>query len=424
VLTNYPNYNAATITTGVLATSGPSNVVAAAATANATAQSQFTSGGSLNSTNAALQALGVSSAPPTIGAYFPSKFRVPEYLEYSLQLQRMLTPKDAISITYAGNYGYNEVLTNPFVNPSSGFFNSADGAWESTGAPMIAGIGYTPTNADFGKITAFTNNGHSNYSGLQINYKHSGHGVTGQLSYTWSHTLDMVSNAGTGELWNGGSVSNQVTPTLGPGNLNYSNADYDIRHNVSGDIVYEEPFKFHHILMDSVLGGWIVSAKTFWRTGEPFSIENNQIGDYSQLGSVLMGQSVSGLTAAKLTNGSPSSAHVCVFAPNCLNKGDFEATQNTFGNLRRNALFGPHYMDTDMALSKKVYHREAMALTIGANAYNVFNKGNFANPDGVIGDSTFGEITSTVAPPTSPYGSFQGAAVTQRVLQVHGKFTF
>jgi hypothetical protein len=434
VLTNYPNYNAATITTGVLAATGPNNVVSNAATANATAQSQFTSGGSLNSTNAALQALGVSSAPPTIGAYFPSKFRVPEYVEYSLQLQRMLTPKDAISITYAGNYGYNEVLTNPFVNPSSGFFNSADGAWESTGAPMIAGIGYTPTNADFGKITAYTNNGHSNYSGLQINYKHSGHGITGQLSYTWSHTLDMVSNAGTGELWNAGAVSNQVTPSLGPGNLNYSNADYDIRHNVSGDIVYEEPFKFHHIIMDSVLGGWIVSAKTFWRTGEPFSIESNQSGDYGQLGSVLMGQTAGNVKASQLTNLSAKSSHLCVFNAECLNGNQFYGGSNsnqptyglqtTFGNLRRNSLFGPHYMDTDMALSKKIYHREAMALTIGANAYNVFNKANFAAPDGVEGDSTFGEITSTVAPPTSPYGSFQGAAVTQRVLQVHGKFTF
>ncbi|MGO9338353.1 MAG: hypothetical protein ACLPY1_12685 [Terracidiphilus sp.] len=37
---------------------------------------------------------------------------------------------------------------------------------------------------------------------------------------------------------------------------------------------------------------------------------------------------------------------------------------------------------------------------------------------------SFGQIQSAVAPPTGPHGSFQGAAVTQRLLQVHGKITF
>jgi hypothetical protein len=65
-----------------------------------------------------------------------------------------------------------------------------------------------------------------------------------------------------------------------------------------------------------------------------------------------------------------------------------------------------------------------MSLRIGANAYNALNQPNFAAPGAGIGTSTFGQITSTEAPPTSPYGSFQSAAVTQRVLQVFGKFTF
>jgi hypothetical protein len=65
-----------------------------------------------------------------------------------------------------------------------------------------------------------------------------------------------------------------------------------------------------------------------------------------------------------------------------------------------------------------------MSLKIGANAYNVFNHPNFSNPNASVGTSSFGSITSVQAPPTSPYGSFQGAAVTQRVLQVFGKITF
>ena len=53
--------------------------------------------------------------------------------------------------------------------------------------------------------------------------------------------------------------------------------------------------------------------------------------------------------------------------------------------------------------------------------FNIFNEAHFSNPSGSFSPTTtttFGQITSTEAPPTSPYGSFQSAAVTQRVLQV------
>jgi hypothetical protein len=104
------------------------------------------------------------------------------------------------------------------------------------------------------------------------------------------------------------------------------------------------------------------------------------------------------------------------------------SSQADFGNLRRNSLFGPHYVDTDLSVLKKIVKAEGFTFEIGANAYNVFNHVNFANP-GITStndtsQSSFGQITGAVAPPTSPYGSFQGAAVTQRLLQVHGKITF
>ena len=60
----------------------------------------------------------------------------------------------------------------------------------------------------------------------------------------------------------------------------------------------------------------------------------------------------------------------------------------------------------------------------GANSYNTFNQPNFANPNSTLGQASFGVITGVNAPPTSPYGSFQGAAITQRIVQVHGKVTF
>jgi hypothetical protein len=275
-------------------------------------------------------------------------------------------------------------------------------------------------------VTGYTNNAHSNYNGGMVSYKRNGHGITGQISYTYSHSLDLISNGGVGEGFNGGAVAYQLTPALGTGNLNYSNSDYDIRNNVVGDVVYEEPFKSTNKILNETAGGWVVSFKTYARSGEPFSITNGAIlGGYHNLGSTLMPDLAPGVTRSMITNPTASKPHSCADTA-CLDVTQFGAyaSQNDFGNLRRNSLEGPHYVNTDVALSKKISISERINFSIGANAYNLFNHANFAAPNGDISSGSFGQIQGTVAAPTSPYGSFQGAAVTQRLLQVHGRFTF
>lgn len=425
---NFPNVFTPPITSGILSPTGAGNVVDAAKTANTTVQTGFNSGQGWGAINNSLVSQGVFlSAPPSIGAYFPGVFKVPEYLEYSLQVQHQFGRADALTITYAGNYGYDEVIMNPLINPSSGTFNPLDGTWETAGAPIISGVGYAPVNQNYGRVTAFTNNAHSNYNGLQVNLKHNSHGATGQISYTWSHSLDTVSNAGVGLPWNGGAITTQITPDLSTYNLNYSNADYDIRHNLTGDIVYEEPFKTKYSVLNQVVSGWVLGAKTYYRSGEPFSMTTTQSGSYTQLGTM----SVETTAAGKPQNIAASNPHSCVTNGDCFGSKSYISSeyvqpgaQTTFGNVRRNAFYGPHYADTDVSVLKNVFKRESMAFGIGATVANLWNHANFANPGSTLGSSTFGTISSVVAPPTSPYGSFQGAAVTQRVLVVHGKFTF
>jgi outer membrane receptor protein involved in Fe transport len=424
VIQNFPNYNAVTVYSGVNSINGaPGTVGANAVAANATTQQAFSTGGSITDINNALNAQGIPFSPPTINAYFPSEFHVPEYVEYSLQLQRQLSAHDAIIVTYAGNYGYNEILQNQYQNAASGNYSNTDGVFEG-GA--FAGVPVTPADPRFGRVTAYTNNAHSNYNGAMVSYKRNGHGLTGQISYTYSHSLDMISNGGVGEPFNGGAIQYQLTPALGTGNLNYSNSDYDIRNNLVGDLVYEEPFKTHNKIVNEGIAGWIVGIKTYARSGEPYSITNGAVlGNYHNLGTQLMPDLAAGVATRNITNPTASNPHSCAFTA-CLNIAQFgdAGSQADFGDLRRNSLYGPHYVNTDLSLSKKFAITERIAFSLGANAYNVFNHANFAAPVADTSLSDFGEIESTVAAPTSPYGSFQGAAVTQRLLQVHGRFTF
>lgn len=61
---------------------------------------------------------------------------------------------------------------------------------------------------------------------------------------------------------------------------------------------------------------------------------------------------------------------------------------------------------------------------LGLSAYNLLNHPNFAKPSGSLVSGAFGEITADLSPPTSIYGSFQGATVSGRVLVLMGRFTF
>ena len=434
VIQNFPNYNSATAYSGAIAQSGAGSAGSFTDAQNAAIASGFTGGLGSSAIGANLWSQGIAQtgspypfAPPNVGAYFPGEFKVPEYLEYSLQIQHQFTKSDAIIVTYAGNYGYRGVLINPLLNASSGGYvdDATGGSWQQV-APF-AGLSATPADPRFSRVQAYTNNNHSNYNGGMISYKHNGHGLTGQLSYTYSHALDLVSNGGEGEPFNGGTIEAQLTPSLALGGLNYSNSDYDIRNNLVGDAVYEEPFTSSNRILDSVAGGWVVGAKTYYRGGEPFSIVNGGVlGGYHTLGATLMPDLAPGVTRHNITNPTASNPHSCIDV-SCMDVTQFGAyaSQADFGTLRRNALFGPHYVDTDISLMKKVLKTErGLTFQIGANAYNVFNHANFSSPVSDISSGAFGQIVSAVSPPTSPYGSFQGAAITQRLLVIHGKFTF
>ena len=79
-----------------------------------------------------------------------------------------------------------------------------------------------------------------------MQYKHfDRRGLTTNVSYTYAHSLDDISNGGNAQLpYNGNtSIGFQLTPGL-PSRLMYSNSDYDIRNNFLLDLVYVEPYHF------------------------------------------------------------------------------------------------------------------------------------------------------------------------------------
>jgi hypothetical protein len=98
--------------------------------------------------------------------------------------------------------------------------------------------------------------------------------------------------------------------------------------------------------------------------------------------------------------------------------------QLNFGNIARNAFRGPGYFNTDLTVNKVFPIHERFRLQIGANFFNVLNHPNFDLPVNNLALGNFGTIQSTVSAPTSAYGSFQGSAVSGRVIQTQVKLSF
>jgi hypothetical protein len=74
----------------------------------------------------------------------------------------------------------------------------------------------------------------------------------------------------------------------------------------------------------------------------------------------------------------------------------FAPSPTTFGTIPRNSFRGPGYFNTDLGLKKTFRLTERFGFTLGANAYNILNHPNFANPVSDLSSSAFGTIINAV----------------------------
>jgi hypothetical protein len=338
----------------------------------------------------------------------PAELKSPKYLEWSFEIQQPLGRKNVFVATYSGNHGYDLFAQNGFANAGYG----ANGNFPRG----FGGLPAASPDPRFNTATVLLNNGVSNYDGLSVQFKRAlTYGFSGQLSYTWSHSLDYISNGGSGLPYAGTSFTALANPVL---SQNYSNSDYDIRHSVQADLIWDTPWRTDNRFLRPLLG-WTVASKFYFRTGTPFSVFDSQLA--GEVSPAINGV----ITATEIASAAAHCGAGSVDTP-CFTAADFvpTGTETGFGNLVRNAFRGPGYQDIDTSVYKNFTIRENIRLMLGASAYNLFNHPNFGNPNGNVASPSLGFIQNVVSPPTSPYGSFQGSGVSGRVLVLTGRFTF
>ncbi len=293
--------------------------------------------------------------------------------------------------------------------------------WNATieqhfGSGSVLSLGYAATRGQnllrvqtspeysdaFDLVSQATNGATSSYNGMQAQFrKRLSDRLQMQLSYTWAHSIDTASNdAGAG----GGFAT-----LFGGGQKGSS--DYDIRQNLSLSGSYRLPAPGKGYIW-SPIRHWYVDFVETARTGLPFdlqTISSNASGAVSINGTTV--------TTTTATNGDVNST-IGLFAqvrpnyngnpvwipnPNVpggqqLNIAAFDiVTGFAQGNLGRNVLRGFGAQQLDLGVRRAIPITERVVLNISAQAFNVFNHPNFANPSPLEGANlaspNFGVVT-------------------------------
>jgi len=404
--TNFPEVNRFTVGgTFPLAPVMPGNAAATVSGCNAGFTSNYHAGGTVTSYLAGNPLCAVPNLNDV-----SQNTQNPTYAEWNLEVQRALGNTTTFSANYVGNHGYNLFIGNPNLN---GF-----------------GFGGLPAAASDTRVLAVNqiyNPGISNYNGITLSLsQRMWHGLTGSFNYTWSHSGDDLSNGGLLPYSIYSSITSQINPFCL--RCQYASSDYDSRHNINANYVYNLPFKSSNGIVNQLVAGWTLSETFFFRTGLPFTVDDGITSSGltgNNLGNAVILGYPSGNGVLPTNCGAPAQSAGAIVP--CLPASLFlpAGTEPGFSGIPRNFFRGPGYFNTDLTIRKNFKITERFNFQVAANFYNVLNHPNFANPYGNMNiPGIFGSAFSTISPPTTPYGAFASAAEDARIVQLNAKLIF
>jgi len=409
----------------------PDSAVDATAAANQSFLSGFAQG---ELSCASPLANRITCLPPvSITAVPDGKLHAPYFMQWSFGVEQQLR-----SFNLKAQYVGTRAVNQPYTTQVNGYQTVCDGCF----SPFPYG---QPVDPRFGAVTQLSTGANSHYNGLQLTAeKHLSHGFQAQLNYTWSHCIDAVSNGGFLQF----SAGALLSPIPGDLARDRGPCDYDIRHNLTGNYVYQLPVHVQNRALGRLVDGWQVSGTAFWHSGVPFSVlsaaytaDGNGIvnGSGPQFASVVPGvplydhNSIPGVTQAGSIQWLNPNAFVSAVDPSTgsCNGSDNPGTCQ-FGNLGRNALRGPDFLWSDLYLTKWFALNERLKLRLDAQFFNLFNHPNFALPSvvtaGIPGTPStqtgFGALTSATSPPTGLLGVGLGGDSSPRMIAFQARLEF
>ena len=203
-------------------------------------------------------------------------------------------------------------------------------------------------------------------------------GLDAYASYTWSHSIDNDSD----------DSSIRLHPEDADPALDRGPSDFDVRHALSAAVNYDIPALLGGRVGGALTRGWFVGVVARWRTATPVNITTLTKIFGGGLVQYLRPNVLPGVPLYLNDPGVPGGRYI--------NAAAFTPNGGREGSLGRNALRGFGASQFDFTLGRRFKLAGRFELQMRADAYNVFNHPNFANPSaGLAATQTLAESLGT-----------------------------
>jgi hypothetical protein len=247
------------------------------------------------------------------------------------------------------------------------------------------------------RINAIRFDGKSIYHGITLKAERRlQNNFAYNVSYTWSHSKDDASSPGPTEAeTNFPQDVRNIFDETGEWAL----SSFNHTHQAIASGVYQVPF-FNDAggVAEAVLGGWRLNGIFTALSGSPFTV--NLGVDRANIGA---GPAQRPDQVCDPNDGPKTTAQW--FDPSCFAL----QPQFTFGNARRNSVFGPGFANMDFVVAKTWRFPGSSEFEFRWEIFNLFDRANFNLPNRIFGNPSFGSISSAKNP---------------REMQVGVRFTF
>jgi hypothetical protein len=325
----------------------------------------------------------------------------PTVYQWNLNIQRELGRDLVLSAGYVGSRGVN-LETRYSLNVRTDF-QIVNGQ-----KFFPPGVNGPKVNPNFSSLNLHDFSADSYYHSLQLNLsKRFSYGLQFETAYTLSKSIDTAS-ATESVFSNGALGSFRQDPFDSRGQRGLS--DFDTRNNFVANFLYDLPFgkgQRYGGSIDGVagklIGGWSTGGIVNLRSGFPFNVSLgfDRVGSGIDNPQYLRPNIAPGKKIEDAITGDPSAF---------VDPSFFQLQPAGFyGNSPRNALRGPNLKTFDMTLTKRTAINERFRTEFRFEAFNLFNRANFAPPNAVnrviytnvdangnpILNPTFGQLTNT-----------------------------
>jgi hypothetical protein len=392
---------------------------------------------------------------PALGTLVPGGVQpdmyTPTVIEYSLRIERELSPNTSLSIGYVGSHGYHELIgvdmnapvpvvcpaspcpatfpSTTYVDPnpphaSLPIWGALAGQPVPTGTFFIA-PGTKKPNTTLANTWTWMSEGTSSYNALQVDIKRRfSHGLTLRGVYTWSKVLD------DGDSVNGTAAGNAPGLVSNPYDIkaDWGRGTYDVRNLGVITASYDLPFGQGRRFLTSgghamnlVAGRWTLNSIVTIQSGFPFT---------PQLGYNPSNNGDTRNPVRPFVNPAFSGPVVLGQPGQWFNPQAFVAPQNNsgfFGNLGRDTFTGPGLGTWDFSVMKDTRLTEKMSVQFRAEIFNLLDRANFNTPNlitavllpsVVLNPPTVPPTKSTTVPTLSPAaGAITSTSTSSRQVQ-------